>query len=246
MRRGSSPVAGGENLAQEQPANPTPAVNDSYSIDGGEGSGNFSREGRPGEVGGSGGGSESAPKSTKGLSAEQKSDIISKGGYCSQKGVTDTKTGERIPSVLQKVESRSALKQYNKKNGWYINWNECPADVEVFQLQIEGGEEVQGLVGLRDDKDKDATYIHWAVVAPHNNGAKTKDKRYDGCGAQLLGQAVRASIKSGHGGFCYAAAANSKLQRYYIEEYGASPSSIAAYGVAFYGQASIDLISKTK
>lgn len=43
----------------------------------------------------------------------------------------DTESGEIKETVVFKIESRSYLKKFNVENGWHINWNEIPADVEV-------------------------------------------------------------------------------------------------------------------
>ena len=68
----------------------------------------------------------------------------------------DTETGELKDTVVFKIESRSYLKKFKKKDGWHINWNEVPADVEVYALALLDTNEIQGLVGVRNDKDADA------------------------------------------------------------------------------------------
>ena len=49
-------------------------------------------------------------------------------------------TGEIKETVVFRIESRAYLKQFQKTNGWHINWNEIPKNVEVYVL------------ALRDDK----------------------------------------------------------------------------------------------
>ena len=35
---------------------------------------------------------------------------------------------------------------YNKKNGWYTNWDQLIDDNEVYALVVEGSVDIQGLV----------------------------------------------------------------------------------------------------
>ena len=80
----------------------------------------------------------------------------------------NSKTGEIVDTVAEKVDKKS-LKGYNIKNGWYIDWNKVPDDVEVHALKVKGSERIEGLVGLRKDNNAQAMYIHWGVAAPDNN-----------------------------------------------------------------------------
>ena len=79
------------------------------------------------------------------------------------------KTGTLEETVVFKIESRSYLKQFQKKNGWNINWSELPKEVEVYALALKSDNSIQGLVGIRNDKNAHAAYLHWACSAPHNN-----------------------------------------------------------------------------
>ena len=81
----------------------------------------------------------------------------------------DIETGDIKETVVFKIESRTYLKKFQKSNGWHINWNEIPKDVEVYALALKDDNSIQGLVGVRNDRDSHAAYLHWACTAPHNN-----------------------------------------------------------------------------
>lgn len=49
----------------------------------------------------------------------------------------DTTSGVIKETVVFKIESRAYLKQFKAKDGWHINWNEIPRDVEVFALALK-------------------------------------------------------------------------------------------------------------
>ena len=75
----------------------------------------------------------------------------------------DTETGEIKETVVFKIESRSFLKKFNEKNGWGINWIDIPNNVEVFALALKENNEIQGLVGVKNDKNSIAAdkSIQW-------------------------------------------------------------------------------------
>ena len=76
----------------------------------------------------------------------------------------DTETGEIKETVVFGIESRSFLKKFNEKNGWGINWIKIPKEVDVFALALKENNEIQGLVGVRNDVDVKAAYLHWACI----------------------------------------------------------------------------------
>jgi hypothetical protein len=76
----------------------------------------------------------------------------------------DTKTGEIKETVVFKIESRSFLKKFKENEGWGINWIEIPSDVEVYALALKENNEIQGLVGVKNDADAQAAYLHWAAL----------------------------------------------------------------------------------
>ena len=107
----------------------------------------------------------------------------------------NVETGEVKETVVFKIESRAYLKKFQKKDGWHINWNEVPKDVEVFALALEDTNEIQGLVGVRNDKDSNAAYLHWACTAPHNNIHDFGKQKYTGVGGHSFAIAADKSIQ---------------------------------------------------
>ena len=90
----------------------------------------------------------------------------------------DTVTKEIKETVVFKIESRSFLKKFTKKNGWVINWIEVPEDGEVYALALKENNEIQGLVGIRNSPEANAVYLHWACCAPQNNKHATGAQKY--------------------------------------------------------------------
>lgn len=86
----------------------------------------------------------------------------------------DTETRELKNTVVFRIDSRSYLKRFRKKDGWHIDWDRIPDNVEVYALALSDNNEIQGLIGIIDDKAADAVYIHWACTAPHNNSGYLK------------------------------------------------------------------------
>jgi len=131
------------------------------------------------------------------------------------------KTGEVMDTVVFKIESRSYLRRFTEKNGWKINWYQIPDDVEVYALGLADTNEIQGLIGLRNDNTVDATYIHWACTAPHNNKHDFGEQTYLGVGGHLFAVAAEKSIDWGHGGYVYGFAANKELLIHYQNVFNA-------------------------
>lgn len=133
----------------------------------------------------------------------------------------DTITSEIKETVVFKIESRAYLKKFKATNGWHINWNEIPKNVEVFALALKDTNEIQGLIALRNDKESHAVYLHWACTAPWNNDHEYGSKRYDGVGGHLFAIAADKSMQWGYDGAMHGFAANADLLKHYIEKFGA-------------------------
>lgn len=132
----------------------------------------------------------------------------------------DAKTGEYLDTTVRKITSRRALKQYNEKNGWYINWNEVPSDCTVCALTLKGDTTTQGLVAYKMDHANKAVFGHWIVSAPHNRG---KDKKYSGVGGHLFAVMADASLQAGYGGYVFGKASSMAVLEYYYNEFKAIP-----------------------
>lgn len=155
----------------------------------------------------------------------------------------DTQTGELKDTVVFKIESRAYLKQFRENNGWHINWNEIPRNVEVYALALSGTHEIEGLVGIRNDRNARAAYIHWACTAPHNNKHEFGSQRYSGVGGHLFAIAVDKSVQWGYEGTVFGFAANLELVKHYIEAFGAYHlGMLHEYQIVIEGEASKKLL----
>lgn len=134
----------------------------------------------------------------------------------------DTVTGEIKETVVFKIESRTYLKNFQKNNGWHINWNEIPKDVEVYALALKDDNSIQGLVSVKNDKDSYAAYLHWACVAPQNDIYTYGKQKYTGIGAHLFAIAADKSVKWGYEGAIHGFAANQQLLEHYINVFHAN------------------------
>ena len=134
----------------------------------------------------------------------------------------DTTTGELKDTVVFKIESRSYLRKFKAKDGWHINWNEIPADVEVYALALHDTNEIQGLVGVKNDVNSRAAFIHWACTAPWNNKHEFGSQKYEGVGGHLFAIAADKSIEWGWDGFVHGYAANEELLQHYMERFNAT------------------------
>ena len=133
----------------------------------------------------------------------------------------DTETGELKNTVVFKIESRAYLKKFTKKAGWHINWAQVPKDVEVYALALHDTNEIQGLVGVKNDRDAKTAFIHWACTAPQNNKHDFGSQKYAGVGGHLFAIAIDKSVQWGYEGAVYGYAANADLCRHYVETIGA-------------------------
>ena len=133
----------------------------------------------------------------------------------------NTQTGELEETVVFKIESRAYLKKFQKENGWKINWNELPKDVEIYALALKRDNSIQGLVGIKKDIKSYAAYIHWACTAPYNNKFDLGKQRYLGVGGHLFAIAADKSIQWGFEGAIHGFAASEKLLQHYMEVFGA-------------------------
>ena len=134
----------------------------------------------------------------------------------------DTETGEIKETVVFKIESRSFLRKFKEKDGWGINWIEIPSDVEVYALALKENNEIQGLVGVKNDVDVEAVYLHWACSAPQNNKHAFGCQKYSGVGGHLFAIAVDKAVQWGYRGVVHGFALNEELLNHYIVALGAS------------------------
>lgn len=134
----------------------------------------------------------------------------------------NSETGELVQTEVIKILKRTDLKKFNIRSGWNINWSQLPKEVEVYGIQVKGDTAVQGLIGIKNDQDADAVYIHWASAAPNNNKEKNNGKKnYIGVGGHLFAIASEKSVEYGHEGYIYGCASSKEILRHYVETFGA-------------------------
>ncbi len=134
----------------------------------------------------------------------------------------DNETGDLKETFVYRIQSKSFLKHFRENNGWYINWDELPAGVEVYALALqEDANAVQGLIGIVNDQEAKAAYLHWGCTAPWNNKHDYGTQRYSGVGGHLFAIGAEKSMEWGYNGAMYAFAANEELLRHYIDKFGA-------------------------
>ncbi len=63
----------------------------------------------------------------------------------------DAETGEIVDTEVIRIRRSSFLRKYNRKNGWYVNWNELLKENEIYALVIHGSVNIQGLLAVRPD-----------------------------------------------------------------------------------------------
>jgi hypothetical protein len=99
---------------------------------------------------------------------------------------------------------------------WAFNWSDIYRGVEVVYKITLGGQ-LQGLVGLFEDTEKQAVYVVNAEVAPHNRGSQSKGYLV---GPTLFALAAQCSFEWGQEGYVFLEA-KTQLIPYYRTKLGA-------------------------
>ena len=134
----------------------------------------------------------------------------------------DAITGEIVHTEVVRIKRKSFLQKYNKKYGWYVNWADLLDEYEVYALVIQGTMDIQGLVAVKKDVMRGATYISWMCASPENNKQLQEKVRYVGVGGHLFAIAMQKSIDYGQQGAVYGFAANEKLLKHYMDKFHAN------------------------
>ncbi len=146
-----------------------------------------------------------------------------------------TETGEECDT-----EYRFAAKAITKMDamelkvqGWKFDWSVPYKNrYEVYELLLEGDDEVQGRIALKHIRDQYYTHIDIVEAAPFNVG---KDGKYKGVGAHLFAIACKLSWDAGNEGYVQFTAKTDLVGHYqkmlnakmidwhtlYIDSYGA-------------------------
>lgn len=129
----------------------------------------------------------------------------------------DARTGELVQTEVIRIKRETFLRKYNRKNGWYINWDTLARENEIYALVVEGSVDIQGLIAVAPDMATKAVYITWMCASPQNNKLLSENIRYLGVGGHLFAIAAQKSLEYGFGGFIYGFAANKELLYHYVE-----------------------------
>lgn len=131
----------------------------------------------------------------------------------------DTQTGKLVQTKAIQITQKSFLKRYNRRNGWYTNWENLKDENEIYALMAEGTKDIQGLVALSRNDDLHAIYISWMCASPDNNKQIVEQVRYLGVGGHLFAIAAEKSIQLGYDGYMYGFAANKELLNHYVNTF---------------------------
>ena len=96
------------------------------------------------------------------------------------------------------------------------------AGVDFLKNTKISANEIQGLVGVKNDEGPKAAYLHWACTAPHNKKRVYGTQRYSGVGGRLFAIAVDKAIQWGYNGVVRGFALNKELLNHYIGVLGCS------------------------
>ena len=133
----------------------------------------------------------------------------------------DLSNGDLVETEVVKINRKSYLSKFNKKNGWYTNWNVLADENEIYALVLKGTVDIQGLVALQPLEEYEAVYVTWMCTAPQNNPIITENQKYAGVGGHLFAIAAERSISLGFGGAITGNAANMELVEHYCSVFGA-------------------------
>lgn len=135
----------------------------------------------------------------------------------------DSLTGDILQTEVVRIKRKSFLRKFNKKTGWYANWDELASENEIYALVIEGTTDIQGLVALKPVEDFQAVYVSWMCTAPENNKLIVNVPKYIGVGGHLFAIATQKSNDYNYGGAITGFAANKELLKHYCQCFNAEP-----------------------
>ena len=146
-----------------------------------------------------------------------------------------SETGEECNTeyrfVVRTISKQDAAKL--KSEGWKFDWSIPHQNgYEVYELFVEGDDEVQGMIALKHIRDQYYTHVDIVEAAPFNVGHNGK---YTGVGAHLFAIACKLSWDAGNEGYVQFTAKTDLVDHYiktlnakcidwhtmYIDSYGA-------------------------
>jgi len=146
-----------------------------------------------------------------------------------------TETGEKCDTEYRLVETTITEQRASelKADGWKFDWSIPHRNgYEVYELLLEGDDEVQGMIALKHIRDQYYTHVDIVEAASFNVGSKGK---YKGVGAHLFAIACKLSWDAGNEGYVQFTAKTDLVGHYkkmlnakcidwhtlYIDSYGA-------------------------
>ena len=98
----------------------------------------------------------------------------------------DNETGDFVQTEVVRIRRKSFLAKFNKKNGWYTDWENLLQGHEIYALVVKGTVDIQGMVALSRNDDYQAVYVAWTCAAPLNNKMVCDSPKYSGVGGHLF------------------------------------------------------------
>lgn len=155
-------------------------------------------------------------------------DLMTNCLVCTETGAECNTEYRLVKKTITKSEANLLLQQ-----GWRFDWSIPHVNgYEVYELLIEGDDEVQGMIALKHIRNQYYTHVDIVEAAPHNVG---KNGRYRGVGAHLFAIACKLSWDVGNEGYVQFVAKTDLIDHYrktlnaelidwhtmYIDSYGA-------------------------
>jgi hypothetical protein len=115
-----------------------------------------------------------------------------------------------------KIE-RITKSDYSKatKSAYFFDWK-TEKQNEVFKINIQGSDEILGLMSLTEQPDK-RIHINLLAVSKENRG---KEKIYEGIAGNLIAWACREAVKRSGEEACVSLVPKTNLIKHYKTEYG--------------------------
>ena len=138
-------------------------------------------------------------------------------------------SNKEVNTIIQRIARPfEQLEEYNKKKGWFVDWDTFPNDVEIYAIITpEDDNTIQGLFGVTPDEEWDSARVVWGCAAPWNTPPdvpySTGEQRYSGIGSHIFAGGYIYSLAMGHSGGLSGFATNETLLLHYIETFGAIP-----------------------
>ena len=147
----------------------------------------------------------------------------------------DNETGDFVQTEVVRIRRKSFLAKFNKKNGWYTDWENLLQGHEIYALVVKGTVDIQGMVALSRNDDYQAVYVAWTCAAPLTNKMVCDSPKYSGVGGHLFAIAADKSVEYGYDGVIVGNAANRELVNHYCRVFKAEHiAMLHPYQIAIY------------